>query len=46
MEKLQGFTVWSWASSDLSFRAVSDINAVELQEFGDKLKTAVQSGGS
>jgi anti-sigma factor RsiW len=46
MDKLQGFTVWSWAWSDLSFRAVSDINAVELQEFGDKLKTAVQSGGS
>jgi anti-sigma factor RsiW len=46
MEKLQGFTVWSWARSGLGFRAVSDINAVELQEFGDKLKTAVQGGGS
>src|SRR6202790_4229076 len=40
MEKLQGFTVWSWAWSDLSFRAVSDINGEELQEFGDKLKAA------
>jgi anti-sigma factor RsiW len=46
MEKLQGFTVWSWAWSGLSFRAVSDINGEELQEFGDKLETAVQSGGS
>jgi anti-sigma factor RsiW len=46
MEKLQGFTVWSWAWSDLNFRAISDINPEELQEFGDKLKAAVQSGGS
>jgi anti-sigma factor RsiW len=44
-EKLQGFTVWSWAWSDLNFRAVSDINPEELQEFGDKLKAAIQSGG-
>jgi hypothetical protein len=44
MEKLQGFTVWSWTWSDLSFRAVSDINAEELREFGDMLETAVQSG--
>jgi anti-sigma factor RsiW len=44
MEKLQGFTVWSWAWSDLSFRAVSDINGEELQEFGDKLETAIQHG--
>jgi anti-sigma factor RsiW len=35
MENLQGFTVWSWASSDLGFRAVSDINPEELQEFGE-----------
>jgi anti-sigma factor RsiW len=46
MEKLQGFTVWSWAWSDLDFRAVSDINPEELQEFGDKLKAAVRNGGS
>jgi anti-sigma factor RsiW len=44
MEKLQGFTVWSWAWSDLNFRAVSDINPEELREFGDKLEAAVQSG--
>jgi|SRR5260370_6345884 anti-sigma factor RsiW len=46
MEKLQGFTVWSWAWSGLNFRAVSDINPEELREFGDKLETAVQSGAS
>jgi anti-sigma factor RsiW len=46
MEKLQGFTVWSWAWSDLDFRAVSDINPEELQEFGNKLKAAVGNGGS
>jgi anti-sigma factor RsiW len=46
IEKLQGFTVWSWTWSDLSFRAVSDINPAELEEFGDKLKTSVQSGGT
>jgi anti-sigma factor RsiW len=46
MEKLQGFTVWSWSWSDLNFRAVSDINAEELREFGDKLEAGVQSGGS
>jgi anti-sigma factor RsiW len=45
MEKLQGFTVWSWSWSDLNFRAVSDINAEELREFGDKLEAGVQTGG-
>jgi anti-sigma factor RsiW len=46
MEKLQGFNVWLWAWADLSYRAVSDINAEELEEFGDKFETAVRSGGS
>jgi anti-sigma factor RsiW len=46
MERLQGFAVWSWAWSDLSFRAVSDINPEELREFGDKLESAVQHGGT
>jgi anti-sigma factor RsiW len=45
MEKLQGFGVWSWSWSDLNFRAVSDINAEELREFGDKLEAGVQAGG-
>jgi anti-sigma factor RsiW len=46
MDKLQGFTVWSWGWSDLNFRAVSDINGEELREFGDKLKASVQGGAS
>jgi anti-sigma factor RsiW len=46
MEQLQGFAVWSWTWSDLNFRAVSDINAEELREFGDKLEAGVQNGGS
>ncbi len=46
IEKLQGFNVWRWAWADLSYRAVSDINAEELEEFGDKFQTAVRTGGS
>jgi anti-sigma factor RsiW len=45
LDRLQGFTVWSWTWSGLGFRAVSDINPDELQEFGGKLETAVQAGG-
>jgi anti-sigma factor RsiW len=44
IETLQGFNVWRWSYSDLSFWAVSDINTEELQEFGDKFETAVKSG--
>ncbi|HLH97723.1 MAG TPA: anti-sigma factor [Xanthobacteraceae bacterium] len=44
MEELQGFNVWRWRHADFSFYAVSDINAEELQEFGDKLAAAVRSG--
>ena len=44
IETLQGFNIWRWAFSDLSFWAVSDINAEELQEFGDKFEAAVKSG--
>jgi len=46
MEQLQGFAVWSWTWSDLNFRAVSDISAEELREFGDKLEAGVRNGGS
>jgi anti-sigma factor RsiW len=46
METLQGFAVWSWSWSDLNFRAVSDISAEELREFGEKLEAGVQTGGS
>jgi anti-sigma factor RsiW len=44
MEKLQGFNIWRWTRADLAFWAVSDINAEELQEFGDKFEAAVRSG--
>jgi anti-sigma factor RsiW len=45
MEQLQGFNVWRWARADLGFWAVSDINAEELQEFGEKLEAGVRGGG-
>jgi anti-sigma factor RsiW len=44
MEELQGFNVWRWGHADFSFYAVSDINAEELQEFGDKFAAAVRGG--
>ena len=44
LEKREGLNVWHWAWSDLGFWAVSDIDAAELREFGDKLETAVKGG--
>jgi anti-sigma factor RsiW len=44
IEQVQGFNIWRWTHSDLGFWAVSDINAEELQEFGEKFETAVRSG--
>jgi anti-sigma factor RsiW len=44
IEQLQGFNVWHWRHGDLGFWAVSDINAEELQEFGDKFAAVVRSG--
>jgi anti-sigma factor RsiW len=44
VEQMQGFNIWRWTRSDLGFWAVSDINAEELQEFGEKLEAAVRSG--
>jgi anti-sigma factor RsiW len=44
IEQLQGFNIWRWTRSDLGFWAVSDINAEELQEFGEKFEAAVRSG--
>jgi anti-sigma factor RsiW len=43
IEKVQGFNIWRWTKADLGFWAVSDINAEELQEFGDKFQAAVRS---
>jgi anti-sigma factor RsiW len=45
IEQLQGFNVWRWSRADLGFWAVSDINAEELQEFGEKLAAGVRGGG-
>ena len=44
IEQVQGFNIWRWTRADLAFWAVSDINATELQEFGDKLEAAVRGG--
>jgi anti-sigma factor RsiW len=45
IEQVQGFNIWRWTRSDLGFWAVSDINAEELQEFGERFEAAVRSGG-
>jgi anti-sigma factor RsiW len=44
IEQVQGFNIWRWTRSDLGFWAVSDINAEELQEFGEKFEAAVRGG--
>ena len=44
IEQVQGFNIWHWTRSDLGFWAASDINAEELQEFGDKLEAAIRGG--
>jgi anti-sigma factor RsiW len=45
IDQVQGFNIWRWTRSDLGFWAASDINAEELQEFGEKLEAAIRSGG-
>jgi anti-sigma factor RsiW len=42
MESLQGFNVRSWTENGLNLWAVSDINADELAEFGDKFEAALR----
>jgi anti-sigma factor RsiW len=42
IEEVQGYNVWRWRNADLSFWAVSDIAADELQEFGQKFAAAVR----
>ena len=44
IENLQGFNIWRWAFSDLDVWAVSDINAEELQEFGEKFEASIKGG--
>jgi hypothetical protein len=38
----QGFNIRRWSWSDLGFSAVSDIDAEELNEFGEALEAAVK----
>ena len=42
MESLQGYNVRSWTENGLNLWAVSDINADELSEFGEKFETALK----
>jgi anti-sigma factor RsiW len=46
VERVQGFNVRRWTWSDLDFWAISDIGADEMQEFGEKLETALRTSGS
>jgi anti-sigma factor RsiW len=45
IEQLQGFNVWHWTHAGFGLWAASDINAEELQEFGDKLEAALRGEG-
>ena len=42
MESLHGFNVRRWSENGLNLWAVSDINADELMEFGDKFEAALR----
>ncbi|HET7847428.1 MAG TPA: anti-sigma factor [Pseudolabrys sp.] len=42
MESLQGFNVRRWTQNGLDLWAVSDLNADELKEFGQKFETATR----
>jgi anti-sigma factor RsiW len=44
-ETVQGFNVRRWTDQGLSFIAISDINAEELQEFGAKYEAAMRASG-
>ena len=43
IEQMQGFNIWRWRHANLGFWAVSDINAEELLEFGDKLQAEISN---
>ena len=43
-EPVQGFNIRRWTEQGLNFWAVSDINAGELQEFGQKFEAALRPG--
>ena len=44
IEQVQGFNIWRWTHAGLAYWAVSDINADELREFGEKLVAAINGG--
>jgi anti-sigma factor RsiW len=46
IETVQGFNIRRWTEQGLNFWAVSDINADELQEFGQKFEAALRPGSS
>jgi anti-sigma factor RsiW len=46
LDTMQGFNVRRWSAQGLEFFAVSDINADELQEFGNKFDAAFHSVGA
>jgi anti-sigma factor RsiW len=43
MEMIQGFNIRSWSDRGLNYWAVSDIEADELVEFGEKYEAAVEN---
>ncbi|MGJ5180677.1 anti-sigma factor family protein [Bradyrhizobium oligotrophicum] len=44
MDTIQGFNIRSWRDRGLNYWAVSDINADELNEFGERFETAMSGG--
>jgi anti-sigma factor RsiW len=43
-ETVNGFNIRHWADEGVSLWAISDLNAAELEVFGDKLEDAMQKG--
>jgi anti-sigma factor RsiW len=43
---VQGFNIRRWRDRDLDLLAISDINAEELQEFTDKLRSQLRASGT
>jgi hypothetical protein len=41
---VQGFNIRRWTEQGLSFIAISDLNAEELQEFSTKFEAALHGG--
>ncbi len=46
LSAMQGFNIRQWTEQGLSLLAVSDINAEELQEFGEKFTAGLHAGGT